>query len=227
MPKIAILLPSNDDIPIPTMLSILSLYAYLSKTPLYSDAEDENDVNIYSERSSLLVGSRQNLMQRALDADNEWILMLDSDMTFPPDIVHRLASRGKPLIACNYVKRVVPSIPITKDFDDNLVFTDPDTTGLQKVKFTGFGVCLLHRSIFDDFPKPWFDTQWMRQEDGEIFLVGEDVFFFQALRHFKNVDIYIDHDLSQSVTHIGQFEYHNRLGKASIEEFENEQNKNS
>lgn len=220
-------MPCMDDVPVPTFLSVISLYAFLSKVPLYKDDDTPNEVNVHVERSSLLVGSRQNLMQRALEEGNEWILMLDSDMTFPPDTVHRLAKHGKLATACNYVKRTLPSVPITKGFDDKLIFTDPDTTGLEKIKFTGFGVCLLHRSVFDDFPKPWFDTQWMKQEDGEIFLIGEDVFFFEALRHFKNIDIFIDHDLSQSVTHVGQFEYHNRLGKASIEELENEQSKDS
>lgn len=213
-------MPCADDISVPTTLSLISLYAYLSKVPLYGDTE--NEVNFHVERSSLLVGSRQNLMQRALDEGNEWVLMLDSDMTFPPDIVHRLANRNKLVVACNYVKRIVPSIPITKGFEDELIFTDPDSTGLEKAKFTGFGVCLVHKSVFEDFPKPWFDTQWMKPEEGEIFLLGEDVFFFEALRHYKNIDLFIDHDASQKVTHVGQFEYHNRLGRASVEELSNE-----
>jgi hypothetical protein len=62
--------------------------------------------------------------------------------------------------------------------------------------------------------QPWFDTVWLENND----LMGEDVFFFKKIKHFLNVPLMIDHDLSQEVRHIGTFEYHNRLAKATIED---------
>jgi hypothetical protein len=61
---------------------------------------------------------------------------------------------------------------------------------------------------------PWFDTVWMENND----LLGEDVFFFKKVKHELGISLYIDHDLSQLVRHIGTFEYHNRLAKATIED---------
>lgn len=222
MPKIAICIPSQDDIPAPTVMSLISLYGFLLQHKLYQD--EENDVNIFNERSSLLVASRQNLIQKALDWDAEWILMLDSDMTFPHDIVHQLAKHNLPVVACNYVKRIVPSVPITKDMNGELLCTNKDSTGLEKAKFTGFGVCLVLAEVFNKIPKPWFDTQWLKDDEtGKVDLVGEDVFFFEALRHYTGLDLYIDHDMSQHIAHVGQFEYMNALGQIGKEEAEREE----
>lgn len=221
MPKLAICIPCMDEMPVPTVLSLLSLYAFVIDHPLYKDVDEKNDVSIFIERNSLLVSSRQNLIQRALDWDAEWILMLDSDMTFPADTFHQLAKHSKPVVACNYVKRVVPTVPITKDFDNSIIYTDRDTTGLQKAKFTGFGVCLVHSEVFRNIPPPWFDTQWIKDnETGSLDILGEDVFFFEAMRHFTKQDLWIDHDLSQHVQHVGQFEYHNSLGGATRDTYE-------
>ena len=50
------------------------------------------------------------------------------------------------------------------------------------------------------------------------YISGEDVFFFEKVKHFLDIPCIIDHDLSQLVRHVGTFEYHNRLAKATIED---------
>lgn len=141
-------------------------------------------------------------------------------MVFPPDIVHRLLAHDKPVVACNYVKRRLPATPVTRDFGvpERDIPTKRNSTGLQKVKFTGFGVALVKAEVFKQIPPPWFDTLWQKHnETGELFVVGEDVFFFEALRHFAKEDVYIDHDASKLVEHIGIFQYHNFLAEINEE----------
>lgn len=210
--KLAIVIPSNDTVYIPFVMSLLALQNVLLTSPPISD--EEFDMNIMVEQNSLLVSGRQNLTAKALEWGADWILMLDSDMKFPADIVHRLLKHGRPIVACNYVKRQVPAVPVTKGFDGKRVLTRKDSTGLEKVKFTGFGVTLVHKSVFERFPAPNFDTVWMKHDDTkEIEILGEDVFFFEGLRHFTGQDIYIDHDVSKDIGHIGIFEYTNNLAE--------------
>jgi len=216
--KLAVCVPATDIVYVPFMMSIMALVNYLNKAPIGNP--DTWDFNILVERNSLLVASRQNLADKALKWGADWILFLDSDMQFPHDVVHRLILHEKPVVACNYVRRQLPSLPVAKTDGEHFIFTDPDSTGLEKAMYTGFGVALIHRGVFEKIPKPYFDTIWYKPEDTtqDPYIVGEDVFFFQAVRHFVGEDLWIDHDVSQEVVHIGTFEYHNRLGRPTYEE---------
>ena len=51
-------------------------------------------------------------------------------------------------------------------------------------------------------------------------MMGEDVFFFHKMRHFTDHRLFIDHDASQHVSHIGTFEYSNALADATWDEIE-------
>jgi hypothetical protein len=135
-------------------------------------------------------------------------------MAFPPDTLLRLLAHKIPVVAANYVKRGLMSTPVTTDHERRFMRTDPEDTGLEEADSTGFGVLLVTADIFRKLEQPWFDTVWLENND----LMGEDVFFFKKIKHFLNVPLMIDHDLSQEVRHIGTFEYHNRLAKATIED---------
>lgn len=220
--KLALLLPCGSDIPVLTVMSLLALENYVIRNPIQGE---EIELNIFIEQSSLLISSRENLVKRAIAWEADWILWIDSDMTFPPETFHQLQSHGKPMAGANYVKRSVPTTPVTTGLNDKFVKTDPDTEGLEEVKHTGFGVLLMHIGVFKKVEQPWFDTVWIEKKDepGKLELMGEDVFMFGKIRHHLNLKPWIDHDLSQAVTHIGEFEYHNRLAKAAIEEVDSEE----
>lgn len=217
--NIAICMPCTDDVPVGTMMCLLALQNYLVTHPV----DEDQGLNIFIEQSSLLVQSRQNLIQRALDWKADWILMLDSDMTFPANTFHRLAKHNKGIVACNYVRRSIPTAPVTKGKDDKFIITNDDSEGIEIAKFTGFGVCLVAADVFKQLDKPWFDTIWMEHKDeGRVECLGEDVFFFEKVRYFTDQELWIDHDLSKEVTHIGQFEYHNILAETVKEELDDE-----
>ena len=134
-------------------------------------------------------------------------MFLDSDMNFPEDALHRLFSRSERFIAANYVQRCLPTRPNAIGLLELPKHTDEDSTGIEEVISVGFGCCLIRADVFDAMPRPWFDTYWYTHEKtGKLELIGEDVYFCHKARH-AGVKIYIDHDLSQNVTHIGQMEY--------------------
>lgn len=217
--KIAVCIPCTDFIPTGTVMSLLALQNFIVTHPV----DDDQNLNIFTEQSSLLVMSRQNLIDRALEWGADWILMLDSDMTFPADTFHRLASHNLPIVACNYVRRAVPTSPVTKNVNEKLMLTNPDSTGLEEASYTGFGVCLVAADVFKKLEKPYFDTAWVKLDDAKDYeCLGEDVFFFKKVRYFTDAKLFIDHDLSQQITHIGQFEYHNLLGNTVKEELDDE-----
>ena len=214
--KVAICIPAGDYIVVDFMHSLLGLQAFTDDFNKKTVAKGINtlNVNVFIFRSSLIIGSRTELVKDALKWGADWLLWLDSDMVFPPDTLTRLLNRKLPVVAANYVKRGLMSTPVTVDSTRHFIRTDPDSTGLEEAASTGFGVLLTTADIFRKLDFPWFDTVWMENND----LMGEDVFFFEKVRHFLEIPLMIDHDLSQLVRHVGTFEYHNRLAKATIED---------
>lgn len=214
--KVAICIPAGDYVVVDFIHSLLALQGFIYDFNRRAEEQGWNtlDVNVFIFRSSLLIGSRTELVKDALKWGADWILWLDSDMAFPPDTLSRLLDRKLPIVAANYVKRGLMSTPVTVDYDRRFVRTDPDSTGLEEVASTGFGVLLVTADVYRQLDFPWFDTVWLENND----LMGEDVFFFEKVRHFLDIKLFIDHDLSQLVRHVGTFEYHNRLAKATIDD---------
>lgn len=174
----------------------------------------EQSFAIRNVQSSLIQYSREQLVHSALNEPTKWthFLFLDSDMVFPHDTIHWLAYRQKPIVIANYVRRAVPAIPVTRDLNWKHLMTRPEDSGLQPVNSGGLGVALLEREVFEQVPRPWFDTQWRDsgatpgRPSGIPVIDGEDVCFFKQCRE-RGIDVLVDHDLSKYVKHIGSLEY--------------------
>jgi hypothetical protein len=127
-------------------------------------------------------------------------------MRFPPDTILRLLDRKERIVGANYTTRRDPYLPVA--FPDlryakERVFTTPDSTGLEPVEALGFGCVMVEMDVFRKVPEPWFCVTW--NPDTKVYM-GEDVWFCcQAREHGETV--YVDHDLSKDIKHIGGFEY--------------------
>lgn len=124
------------------------------------------------------------------------ILWLDADMTFPRDTALRLLAHDKAIVAANYLTRVPPSRPTA--VRDGQFVSSRDAQGLEDVDHVGMGVFLMRTSVVAGLPRPRFAY------DGPT--ITEDVYFCRLLRKAGH-DIYIDHDLSKNVGHVGQHTY--------------------
>jgi hypothetical protein len=157
---------------------------------------------------SVLPFSRQLLATRALEADADWMLWIDSDMDFPPDMMLRFLSvanpYNRPVVAANCMARRAPFTMTARDKDGEQVFTRADSTGLEEVTSAGFGVVFVHTSVFRKLPLPWFQMTW--QPEKAVFR-GEDFHFFDKCNE-AGIPVYIDHDISKDVKHVGTFAYH-------------------
>jgi hypothetical protein len=169
-------------------------------------------LKIINKRTSLLPKSRQELVEEARKKQCSYGLFIDTDQTFASDLLHRLMAWKKPVVACNVATKSLPASPTARNrnpnyFGGDMVYTDPESSGLQQVWRIGTGVMLLDLSIFDKIEKPWFPVRW-QEKDNEW--VGEDWNFCEILEA-AGVPIFIDHDASQDVGHIGQLIYDHSL----------------
>lgn len=186
------------------------LYMMQRAVPGYT----HNDMHLFNKRTSLLPKSRQELIDDALTKKCTHMLFIDSDQTFPANLVHLLARHGKNVVACNVATKVIPSSPTARNFNQSyaggdVVFTNADSKGLEKVWRVGTGVMLLNLQVMASIPKPWFETIWWPPIND---FMGEDWYFCQKLEA-AGVQLWIDHDVSKEIGHIGPYTYgHDDVG---------------
>lgn len=164
------------------------------------------DLRLSHVQGSIIHTARRDLVRMALGGDCTHILFLDSDMRFPRNTLVRLLAHGVPVVGANYPTRRHPPKPVTfrsDKTDKERVYTELDSTGLEEVDSTGFGVMLIDMDVFRNMSEPWFSFEWRTPQH----MIGEDVFFSRKARAELGVQTLIDHDLSLRVKHIGTFEY--------------------
>ena len=212
--QVHICIPSFDLVCADFMMSLTNMVMYLFQNPIGTEPVS---VKIVNQRGSLIVSSRETLVETALLGGATHIMFLDSDMNFPEDALHRLFSRNEPFVAANYVQRCLPTRPNAVTLMHQPLYTDDDSTGIEEAQSVGFGVCLIRAEVFDAMPRPWFDTYWYTNDAGKRFIIGEDVYFCKKAAH-AGYKTYVDHDLSKQVTHIGVMEYIHAMARVEPKE---------
>ena len=206
--RIAICVPTHTIVPSKFAL-FLSNFTMFS----YAAAPEGTEIGIKFIEGTYVHSARQQLLENCLEEGWDYVLWLDSDMTFPPDTLAHLIGRDKAVVGANYSTRGLPAdfVAIKKtDEKEGEVgqkcVTGPHSTGLEEVDAIGFGCVLLDlNKIRDALPE---GEQWFWYEITEKGAhMGEDVYFCRLLRR-AGIPIYVDHDLSRQVKHVGQLEYH-------------------
>lgn len=199
--RIAVLIPTHDVIPAWFAYSLGLAMGYMGKN------QPDVSLTLYMNNGTLLSEQRTALAQMALKEGAHWTIWLDSDMRFPHDTFERLLAHKAPIVGANYSSRKMPLIrPVTYKDEEGKerLYTEDDSTGLVPAAAIGFGVCCIHRSVYEALPPPWFHIPW--DEENMKHDCGEDVYFCRkAIEH--GFDVLVDQDLSKQVYHIGGFEY--------------------
>lgn len=149
---------------------------------------------------------RHLIVREAYKDDCTHLLFLDADMTFPSDTLMHLLRHNLPAVGANYPRRTIPPLPTAyalgafENKDDGVVYSH-DKEGLEEVKHIGFGCCLLDMRIFDAISTPYF--MFEPAPPLNMRFRGEDVYFFEKLRREADIPVFVDHDLSKMVKHVG------------------------
>lgn len=154
---------------------------------------------------------REAVLAGALARQATHLLWLDTDMTCPPETARRLAQHDRPIVAANCVMRD-PRLLCTAQRGGQRIDTRPDSTGLEPVDSVGLAVLLMRLDVVADLARPWFQVG-IDPQTGAV--VGEDVGFCRALRMAGHT-IWIDHDLSKEIGHIGQYTYRPRAPEVPV-----------
>jgi hypothetical protein len=165
------------------------------------------DVGLLFNNGTLIQEQRTDLAKKALSVGSSWVIFCDSDMTFPANAFEQLLKHKKPIVGANYSTRKWPWIqPVTfkTDAEDSRVYTRPESSGLEEVAATGFGLIAVHKLAFERIEQPWFFVPYNVTTNKHE--CGEDIWFCRRARK-AGLEVFIDHDLSKQVGHVGTMEW--------------------
>jgi hypothetical protein len=194
--RLAIGGPTRDSVPASFADDLAELYAYTRERGPWG-----TNVSVGFIQSTYIHVGREMFLEVSRKQGATHVLWLDTDMSFPRVTAVLLAMHEQPIVGCNYRVRQ-PSGLFTARRGDDRVPTHAHSTGLDVVDEIGFGVVLMRTDIVADLERPWF-RHGLNAQGGDI---GEDIMFCRALRAAGHT-IYIDHDLSKEISHVGQYSY--------------------
>jgi hypothetical protein len=195
--KLAIGGPTRDSVPASFAVDVAQLYAYTRERGPWG-----SQVTVGFLASTYIHVGRELFLEASIKQGATHVLWLDTDMSFPRETAVLLSMHDEAMVGCNYRVRQ-PSGLFTAQRDDSArIATTASTTGLEAVDAIGFGVVLMRTDLVADLPRPWF-RHGLNAQGGDV---GEDIMFCRALREAGHT-IYLDHDLSKEIGHVGQHEY--------------------
>ena len=200
MKYIAVCTPARD--------MVHTMFTYDLVNMVANHTLNTNDaISLKISQGTLIANQRAELCLDAMREKCTHVLFIDSDMRFPHDMIERLLQHDLDIVATNCARRRMPTGPTAQIYKENgereLVYTMPESIGLQEVGSVGMGVMLIKANVFAKLAEPWFETPWRHDKRGYI---GEDVFFCKKARD-AGFKIWIDHDVSKEIGHIGMFEF--------------------
>lgn len=208
--NLAIGIPSGESWPAHNGLSLSTMTMALMKhsVPGY----DKTTISIFHEKTSILSAGRNNIVKKAIKNNCSHLLFIDSDQTYPAQLVHQLARHGKLIVGANVAIKRFPSAPTARSFNPqwpggDVVYTRPESRGLEQVWRLGFGIMLINLEVFKRVPGPWFEILW---DESIQDYRGED-WQFCTLVEKAGIPIYIDHDISKEVGHVGHLTFTHQM----------------
>lgn len=153
--KIAVMSPTNR---------LSGIYYWLDLIELLFNIAKKHEVIIrFDDSVAPLDMKREHLAEFALQNNADYLLFIDTDMRFEPDLFDRLVKHGKDIISGVYMDRVSGFTP--KHIKNQDLFVKCiEQKKLCKLKTTGFGIMLIKSEVFRKTKKPWFkfpeDYNW-------------------------------------------------------------------
>jgi hypothetical protein len=156
-----------------------------------------------TQQASILPNAREGFFRHALEGGFTHWLSLDDDMQFPADAFDRLLARNLPVVAANYCRKIPGQAMAVSAGLDLQIMTSQGRSGVEEIGRMALGLALVDMRVVKHVPAPRFEIRW---DDSVQMCCSDDVYFSDKLRA-HGVKIYVDHDLSQHVYHIGDFPF--------------------
>ena len=145
--------------------------------------------------------NRNNVVRDFLNTKDSWLVSLDTDIHFRPEMVYALYDVAdpvkRPIVSGIYFGRLAKGrlVPIwfmdtQKGQYTTVKQVEPDSGQPQELDAIGMGFCIIHRSVFEKLAEIHAKDHWtwfgrdeaLNAEDGQIHHLGEDLSFCRRAR---------------------------------------------
>jgi hypothetical protein len=113
-----------------------------------------------NQKASMITMARNDLVQRAMEMNGDYILFIDSDLTFPVDAAARLMNHNKDIVGATYNKRVPPYETLGKLAGPP---RDLSQGGLVPADYLPGGFLMVKMDVFRKLQWPWFFECYNRE----------------------------------------------------------------
>lgn len=150
--------------------------------------------------------NREYLAEVAIKKECDWCLMIDSDISYPDNLLDILMSRNKDVIGVPYYNGVHTSmgtkiVPVLYDYDAKtdgwIRWKKVEQTEPFKVDAMGGGIILVKTAVFGKLKKPYF---LFNTYANRYHIFPEDVWFCERCRE-AGIDIWQDPSFGDDVKH--------------------------
>lgn len=201
--RLKILTPTTGCPKMAYTCSLVYLVMYYMQNRIYEDVKDQM-LGFEPIEGSGIGANRERLVKNALKTDCTHILFIDEDMGFQPECLYIMAGRRLPLVGCNYPMRVKGKgmTALALDKKNRIPLTE-ESVGTEPCHYTGFGLCLIERWVFEKIEKPWFLIGYNTETET---YTTEDAGFARRVSE-SGIDWHVDHDASKKIYHVGNYNY--------------------
>jgi hypothetical protein len=204
---VAVLTPSTGICRMEYAQSLSRLVAYFAQVSVFDDGRPQT-ITTDAVIGSGIGENYERMVLRYLAAEeHHWthFLSIEDDMLFAPDCLHRLIRHRLPIVGCNYsVNKGAPlRFTAVKTCMRDQIVTGPDSTGLEEAGLIPQGFTLIAREVFEAVPRPWFLNGYSTKSEK---YVTQDYVFSQLARK-AGFSLFVDHDASKRVEHVGPKRY--------------------
>lgn len=199
--RLVIGIPTTGLVAMGFAYSLCGLSSFIAARGLPSRPGESIEITMDVQESSVIHTNREQIVSRCIERDATHLLFLDHDMVFEPQIIDVLFGRRHPIVCTNYkIKNEANTDFVAVDLNGHRVKTKEDSSGLQPIAYSGFGVSLFEVAAFKRTPQPWFMPEFVASANQ---YTTEDNPCYRRLREAGHT-VYLDQDASKLITgHIG------------------------
>ena len=147
--------------------------------------------------------ARNNIAQKALDMGVDYVMMVDNDVTVPPDALVNLMSHGVDVCSGYYAHRDKTGNDTDKtnvcrlgEFNYTDQYTGAELKAMRergeflfRIHGGGMGCILIRADVFRRVKYPWYD--WVNYRDDAHSMLSEDLYFCEQLK-FNHIKMHAD-----------------------------------
>ena len=170
------------------------------------------------EQGLYIANVRNRIVSQFLTLPFDWLMMIDTDQAFAPEapywLLQSAEETGARVMSALYFGILDGNLaPMwwSKSSKGDPCTVSTITPGVQEIKGFGTGMCLIHRSVFEEMAPHYQDDPWkwfnhdLTMFNGHIDRFGEDLGFCErvaklGIKMYGDSRVTIGHDKSRIIT---------------------------